>query len=293
MDISDLQVFKAVVEAGGISRAAEQLHRVPSNVTTRIQKLEESLGLALFNRERNRLRITPAGTRLLAYAEQMLQLRQQALDDLTSPVPAGTLRLGSMESTAAARLPSILVDFHARFDKVELELATGASGPLVDRVLQGKLDVALVADPVDDHRLLRLPCFEEQLVVVKPASLAHTRGPGQLPEPLTVVGFTQGCSYRDRIERWLATAHRRCDRLIEIPSHHTMLACVLAGMGVAMVPKSVLALHPTITGLSLEDPDTEIAEATTYLVWRRDSALPAITALRDILAKPTGAQTSR
>lgn len=283
MDIADLQVFKTVVEAGGVSRAAERLHRVPSNVTARIQKLEDQLGLALFNRERNRLRITPAGTRLLAYADQLLQLHQQAIDDLTSAEPAGPLRLGSMESTAAARLPSVLMHFHERYEKVDLELATGASGPLVDRVLKGELDVALVADPIDDQRLDTKPCFDEQLVVVKPASLSETRGPEQLPDPLTVVGFTQGCSYRNRIEHWLADGHRHCDRMIEIPSHHTMLACVMAGMGIAMVPESVLALHPTLAGLSVETPGGPISQATTYLVWRRDTTLPAIGALAEVL----------
>ncbi len=284
MDISDLRVFKAVVDTGGISRAAEQLHRVPSNVTARIQKLEEELGLALFNRDRNRLHITPTGTRLLAYADQILQLRQQALDDLTNPEPSGPLRLGSMESTAASRLPAVLVDFHRHYGKVELELATGASGPLVDLVLQGRLDVALAADPAEDPRLEKMPCFDEQLVVVKPASLAHSRGPQQLPSPLIVVGFTQGCSYRHRIEQWLATGERRCDRMIEIPSHHTMLACVLAGMGIAMVPRSVLELHTSLTGLAVEDPGCAIAEATTHLVWRKDSSLPSIKALREVIA---------
>lgn len=285
MDLSDLQVFKAVVDAGGISRAANSLHRVPSNVTARIQKLEQELDIALFFREKNRLRITPAGTKLLHYAEQLLQLRQQALDELTSQEPGGLLRVGSMESTAAARLPGILVDFHQRYSRVDLELTTGASGPLVERVLKGELDVALAADPVRDNRLSSHPCFDEELVVVKPASLAETQGPATLPQPLTVVGFTQGCSYRNRIEQWLATEDRHADRMIEIPSHHTMLACVMAGMGIAMVPRSVLALHPSLDGIATETPSGDIARATTYLLWRSDNHLASIDALQAVLER--------
>lgn len=293
MDIADLEVFKAVVDHGGISRAAERLHRVPSNVTARIQKLEDELGLALFFRERNRLRITPAGSRLIDYADRLLQLRQQAIDDLTDPEPAGPFRLGSMESTAAARLPQVLVEYHRRFPKVELELTTGASGRLVEGVLKGELDVALAADPVQDARLEQQPCFDERLVVVKPAALSETRGPQALPQSLTVVGFTQGCSYRNRIEQWLAQGQRHCDRMIEIPSHHTMLACVMAGMGIAMVPRAVLALHPMLDGLSVEAPGAPHEEATTFLLWRRDRSLPAIDALRTLLREMGDARFRR
>ena len=291
MDISDLQVFKTVVEAGGITRAAERLHRVPSNVTARIQKLEQTLEQPLFYREKNRLKITPAGLRLLDYADRLLHLRQQAIDELTNPEPAGLLRVGSMESSAAARLPAVLVDFHRRFGRVDLELTTGASGPLVEKVLSGDLDVALAADPIADRRLATQPCFEEELVIVKPLSLASSRGPASLPEPLTVVGFTQGCSYRNRIEQWLATEGRHCDRMVEIPSHHTMLACVMAGMGVAMVPRSVLALHPSLEGLSVETPHSSISNAITYLIWRQDAVLPAIDALAQVLADHANLKT--
>ena len=282
VDISDLQVFKAVVEAGGVTAAAEQLHRVPSNVTARIKKLEESVGLALFSRDRNRLQLTPSGQKLLAYAGQILDLRQRALDDLTSDEPVGQLGIGSMESSAAARLPDILVAFHQRYSKVHMELATGPSEPLAQKVLRGELDVAFIADPPDDDRLSAVPLFDEELVVVKPPSYGESGGPESLPEPLTVVGFTEGCSYRNRVEQWLAGGHRKADRMMEIPSYHTMLSCVMAGMGIAMVPRAVLALHPAHRGLVLETPAPDIARATTWLVWRRDSQTPAIAALATV-----------
>nr|WP_082708501.1 LysR substrate-binding domain-containing protein [Marinobacterium profundum] len=283
MDISDLQVFKAVVDNGGISRAAEQLHRVPSNVTARIQKLEQTLQQPLFLREKNRLKITPAGKRLLIYAEQMLRLRQQAIDDLTDPEPSGTLRIGSMESTSAAHLPPILSAYHREYPQVDMELRTGASGTLVELVLEGELDVALAADPVQDDRLCMHPCFKEQLLIVKPAGLSHTQGAAELPAPLSVVTFTQSCSYRNRIQRWLDGDNRRPDKTIEIPSHHTMLACVLAGMGIALVPRAVLALHPQFSELATEDPGADISLATTWLIWRKDSTLPSITAFMNTI----------
>lgn len=282
LDLSDLLVFKRVVEEGGITAAAKRLHRVPSNVTTRIKKLEESLGLVLFSRDRNRLQLTPSGQRLLDYANRMLALSDRALEELLSDAPNGPLHIGSMESSAAARLPDILVEFHRRFSQVQVELATGASGPLAQRVLQGNLDVAFIADPPADDRLVSEPLFDETLVVAKPPSFDSMPGPEALPTPLTVVGFTQGCSYRDRVEHWLSEAGRRPDRVIEIPSYHTMLSCVMAGMGIAMVPEAVLGLHPAYSSLIVEWPRPVISDARTYLVWRKDSETPAIRALRDV-----------
>ena len=94
MDISDLIVFKAVVEHKGVTRAAEALHRVPSNVTARLKKLEGELNVDLFLRENNRLSVTSAGLRLLEYTDKILQLQKSAIAELTQAEPSGLLRLG-------------------------------------------------------------------------------------------------------------------------------------------------------------------------------------------------------
>ena len=106
MDFATLRVFKAVVDEGGISPAARKLHRVQSNVTTRIQQLEAALGTRLFVREKRRLHLSPAGELYLRYAEQMLELSEQARAAVMGDAPRGVLRLGTLESTAASRLRS-------------------------------------------------------------------------------------------------------------------------------------------------------------------------------------------
>src|SRR5262245_21529862 len=105
MDLADLQIFRSVVHAGGVTRAAEQLHRVQSNVTTRVRQLEAELGVDLFIREGKRLHLSPAGRLLLGYADRLLDLAQEAREALHDDMPRGLLRLGSMESTASVRLP--------------------------------------------------------------------------------------------------------------------------------------------------------------------------------------------
>src|SRR5687767_1124618 len=92
MDFAALQVFKAVVDEGGIGAAAKKLHRVQSNVTTRIQQLEASLGTKLFVREKRRLFLSPAGELFLKYAEQLLQISEQARSAVMGGAPRGILR---------------------------------------------------------------------------------------------------------------------------------------------------------------------------------------------------------
>src|SRR6266516_4026407 len=78
MDLAQLQIFLTVVKEGGSVKAARKLHRVPSNVTTRVKQLEDSVGAELFFRDRKRLFLSPAGRSLLVYAERLLTLSQEA-----------------------------------------------------------------------------------------------------------------------------------------------------------------------------------------------------------------------
>lgn len=124
MDLSALNIFRAVVRENGVTRAAAKLNRVQSNVTTRIRQLEETLGTDLFIRDGRRLVLTPAGETLLPYAERLLALAEEARHAVSENRPQGRLRLGTMESTAASRLPRVLAAYHQRWPQVTLELTT-------------------------------------------------------------------------------------------------------------------------------------------------------------------------
>src|SRR5262249_59456605 len=124
MDLSDLQIFAAVVREGGVTRAAARLHRVQSNVTTRIRQLEDDLGAPLFIRAGKRLHLAPAGETLLHYADRLLTLAEEARAAVLDPRPHGTFRLGAMESTAAVRLPRLIAEYCLRPPQVAVALLT-------------------------------------------------------------------------------------------------------------------------------------------------------------------------
>lgn len=282
MDLSDLQIFRSVAREGGITRAAEKLNRVQSNVTTRIRQLESDLGVDLFIREGKRMQLSPAGALLVDYADRLLDLAQQARDAVHDAEPRGTLRLGSMESTAAIRLPGPLNEFHRRFPNVRLELRTGNPKALAAAVAAGEIDVALAAEPIGDGPFEKVMAYDEELVVVAPPGHRPIRSPRDIA-PLTMLAFECGCSYRARMEQWFALSGVIPDRIIEMTSWHAILGCTAAGMGISVLPRMVLSSFPNQEIVSVHALPRELSRTPTMLVWRKGGDSPNVRALREVL----------
>lgn len=282
MDLVDLHVFRTVVNAGGITRAAEQLHRVQSNVTTRIRQLEDDLGVQLFIREGKRLHVSPAGRILLDYADKLLGLALEAREAVHLEQPSGLLRLGTMESTAAVRLPAPLSEYCRKHPAVTLELRTGNPGQLAAAILAGEIDAGLAAEPIPDAPFDKIPVFEEEVVIIAPAghppirSALDARG-------RTVLVFEAGCPHRQRLENWFASRNEAPGRHIEMSSYHAMLGCVIAGMGLSLVPKSVLDSYPERRRLTVHALPHNQQRAITVLFWRKGADSPKVRALAEIL----------
>jgi DNA-binding transcriptional LysR family regulator len=279
MDLVELRIFKAVAEQGGILRAASTLHRVQSNVTTRVQRLEARLGTKLFNRERRRLVLTAEGKVLLDYAQRLLQLSGEAQAAVKGMAPQGALKLGALESTAATRLPPVLARFHKANPAVRLELATGTTAALAARVLRGELDAAFIAEPFSARNLAAEPAFVEELVLITPKGHSRVATPKDLHQP-TILAFATGCAYRRRLEAWLGRSSMVAERVMEYGSYHAIVACAAAGCGIAVVPRSVLRASGMEAQLAVHPLPARIAHARTMLVRRRGYQSSALDALR-------------
>jgi DNA-binding transcriptional LysR family regulator len=285
VDLAALEIFKTVVEQGGINKAAARLHRVPSNVTTRVKQLEQQLGVKLFAREGRKLVLSAEGELLLTYANQLLRLSSEAQAALRNGKPRGTLRIGALESTSAARLPPILSKYHLLYPSVSIELVTGTSGALVSRVHEQEIEAAFVAEPFNAAGLDSQLAFVEQIVLVTPKSYPRIRTPRDIGN-LTVIAFANGCSYRRRLEAWLGAAKIHPDRVMEFQSYHAIIACVAAGSGIAVVPRSVIGMTSAAREVSIVALPAATARADTRLVWRPMHHSIALEALKKLLAAP-------
>ncbi|WGO94935.1 LysR substrate-binding domain-containing protein [Pseudomonas viciae] len=268
MEFSQLRIFQAVAEEGSITRAAERLHRVPSNLSTRLKQLEEQLGVDLFLRERQRLQLSPAGKVLLDYAAKLFALHDEAHAAVQGGQPAGDFLLGTMYSTAATHLPDLLATYHRAYPAVNLQVQSAPSGELFEGLLTNRLDAALVDGPLELAGLDGVPLCDERLVLITEADHAPVRSALDV-QGRAVFTFRRGCSYRMRLEAWFAHDHATMGRAMEIESYQGMLACVIAGSGVALMSESMLASLPGRERVTVHPLAEPFASATTWLMWRK------------------------
>jgi len=282
MNFADLQVFKTVVEEGGIIKAARKLHRVPSNISTRIKQLETAVGIPLFHRDRQRLHLSPSGELLLGYAERLIGLSEEARQVVSGAAPQGLLKLGALESTAASRLSGILADFHRRYPDVRLELTTGTNDALAGAVAERRLDAAFIAEPPSARGLAYLPVFRESLVVISSQDHAPITKPSDA-EGQSLIAFPDGCAYRRVLQRWLKRESLASLRVLELSSYHAIVACVAAGAGIALMPEAVLDAMPQARVRRNRIPRAQ-SEMVTPLIWRQGEVSPSVLALRTLIA---------
>lgn len=290
MDLSDLRIFRSVVQEGGITRAAERLNRVQSNVTTRVRQLEQDLGVDLFIREGKRLHLSPTGKLLLNYADRLLDLAEEARDAVHDSEPRGLFRLGSMESTAAIRLPAPLSDFHGRYPQVKLELRTATIEELTSGVRSGALDAALLAEPVNDE-FDKVTIYNEEVVLIAEAGHPKIRTPRDLKNS-TVLTFHTGCPYRLRMQQWFARFGALPESIIEMTSWHAMIGCISARMGIAVLPSMLLNSFPKPNYLSVHPLPDGLNRTPTVLITRKGTHSSKVAALLKVLKdhseKPRG-----
>lgn len=234
-----MKVFLAVAEEGSITKAAQRLGYVQSNVTARIHQLESELHTKLFYRHRRGVQLTPLGDTILPYAKKILNLCQQmqalVQDDSN---PSGPLRIGSMETTSAIRLPEIFTTYHNAYSNVELVLVTGPTADLLRAVLDYQIDGAFVSSPIDHPDIVQEASVQEELVLIANKTEA-LRLPLCIQEHKLLV-FRNGCSYRMQLEKWLNDEGIFPKNVMEFGTLDGIVGCVRAGLGVSLIPKSVV-----------------------------------------------------
>lgn len=278
MESGDLRIFCAVAEEGSITRAAQRLQYVPSNVTGRIRQLEEGLRTSLFVRSNRGMELTPAGKILLGYAREILNLLGEAEKSVQAEdKPRGQLRIGAIESTAAAYLPERLADYYARYPEVNLSLNTGNSSVLMQQVVNREIDGAFVYGPVTHPHLKQIPYYQEELVLLTEVGAESLQE--QLHKPMLIL--STGCTHRSRVERLLAEAGVQHPRIIEFGSLEAVIGGVASGLGVALLPRSNAAMLSKESNMKAMTLPKSYRELVVHFIYHRD--VPVSSALRAFL----------
>lgn len=293
MDVRQLRYFVTVAETRHFGRAAERLHIAQSPLSAAIRGLESDLGAALFDRTTRRVDLTPAGEALLPDAVRILESVTAAGEQVAHVAAGdvGSLRVGTTALAAYRHVPDLVRRLTAELPGVALTLHTEMLTPASERALvEHRIDLAVLRPPVADPSLAVHLLARERLVLAVPAehALAGAGGPvaldGLASEPFVV--YSAPGSVVD------AAAERACRAAGFVPrrAHRAeqtavVLALVAAGVGVALLPASVLAV--TVAGVAYLDLDAAVDTVVDVaLAWRRDDPSPALARALDVLTRP-------
>ena len=146
LDLTALRAFVSVVDAGGVTRAAGFLNLTQSAVSMQLKRLEEVLGVALFDRAARRLNLTGAGEQMLGYARRMLELNDEVLGRLTAREFEGELVLGVPADIVYPAIPQVLQRFAAAFPRMKVQLLSSNTRRLKAMFAHGDADIILTTE---------------------------------------------------------------------------------------------------------------------------------------------------
>jgi DNA-binding transcriptional LysR family regulator len=219
--------------------------------------------------------LTSAGEQLLPYAIQVGQLLEEAKRVVMGhSSPRGSLRLGSLETTAAVRLPNILIAFTKQCPRVDVMVNTGTTRELIEKVLGYQLEGAFVSGPLDHPNLIETVICEEELVMISSTAVASMEEAFAAGETKVLV-FREGCSYRERLEQLLKERGVSRVRELEFGAVEGILGCTEAGLDLALLPRAVAAEAWREGRVALHTLPPEQAHVPTMFIRRQDAFVSA------------------
>lgn len=294
MEIRQIEALVSIAEHGSFSRAADALGTVQSNISHRVARLEAELGAELVNRATGQL--TESGEIVVERAWRILnELRAIASDvsELKADI-SGQVTLGMIGTAGRWIVPLLLEDLRLRFSKINLRISEGTNSALEPRLVNGQLDLAVLAWPVMADELTEVDLFTEDLVVI-----AHRDHPlAQMKGPLPFTTLAQyeillpmrGTPIRREIDEAARHAGVELNALIELDGLRTIASMTFDGHGPSILPATMLSPHLRTNFVAL--PIENIAKRRVVLASRRfgfpAAPVRAIHALlEDVVANAT------
>lgn len=236
-EIADLRSFVATVRAGSLTRGAAALGLTQPAVSQRIQRLERAAGERVILREKRGARVTPAGETLLAYAERVLALHDEARESINprNSASVGRRTVALLEDLAITTLPAVLADFAALHPQIELDVRIAPAAALRRRAAHGEIDLAFGDPSIMTESSVR---WRRQV------GLEWICGPTLDPliDPVPLVMFSQPCEWRQTVLDALGRQGRSWRIAFQSTSVHAIQAAVSAGLGVGtLLPSNIPA----------------------------------------------------
>ncbi|MCL6454229.1 MAG: LysR family transcriptional regulator [Alicyclobacillus sp.] len=296
MELRQLAYFVAVAEELHFGRAAERVGMTQPPLSQQIRKLEEELGVRLFERSSRRVELSDAGRVYLEGVrrvfEDLRHAEQMARKAQTGDV--GRLEVGFVGSATYDVLPNVIRQFQERHPQVELVLREMATPAQVEALLEGEIDLGFLRPPAAHPALDVRTVRRDQCVAVVPAThgLARhqaVRMEDLRDERLVLVSRSIWPGLYDSIADLSRAAGFQPQVRLEVTEVQTAVGLVAAGLGVSILPGSTQHVHTRdVRYLPMVDPAPEVEMA---LAWRRDNLSPALARFREVVREGVVAHT--
>ena len=241
MDLLQLEHFLAVAEERTFTRAAERVCRTQPAVSQSIKKLEEEVGAALFARDVHEVSLTEAGRVLADYARRMVNLRNEAMRQVSEikTLKAGTLAIAAHESAAVYLLPAPLRSYLQKFPDIKVGIYRSRLADIPRQVVDREMHVGFVKEPPPFKELTCIPVHADEMVLVASPDHPFARRPGVTIKDLEGEPFVlhRLCSTTEqKILRLFAEHDTRCRIVAEVRSFENIKQLVEEDVGLAIVP---------------------------------------------------------
>lgn len=242
MLLTHLTTFARVVESGSFTRAGELLNLSQPAVTRQVAALEQEFGGTLLERNGRHLHLTARGQVVYQTARRMLAQLETCRADLAEleHPDRGTVAVAAVTTIGLFTLPALMAEFNQKHPSVRFRLWSGRVDGVLERVLEGECDLALVTSPLSHPRLACIPLFEDPVVLVGARELAAGL-PSLLPPDLLaqqqLIFYQAPSRFRTLVDAALEQAGVVPQVAMELESHEAVRTMVLGGYGLALVPR--------------------------------------------------------
>lgn len=274
--MKQLRYFEALAQHGHFGRAAEACAISQPALSLQMKELEESLGAPLVERGTRQIRLTSLGEQFALRVRDILRAVDE-LDDLarSSHIPlAGRLRIGVIPTVAPYLLPAVIKRLTGHFPGLDLRPREAVTQRLVEDLLEGRLDTAIVALPVSEPSLNEHALFDEEFVLVRPLEDAEKPVPNpEMLREMRLLLLEEGHCFREQALSFCKMSSSLPRDLMEGSSLTTLVQMVGAGIGVTLIPQMAVPIEMRSASISIARLAHPRPSRTIGMIWRKTNPL--------------------
>lgn len=297
MNLRDLKYFIAVADLRHFGRAAERCHVSQPTLSGQIKKMEETLGVVLFERTNRRVMLTEVGERVARSARRLLN-EEKAIFEIAESARdpfAGPFKLGAFPTLASYIYPSLVPQIRAEMPNLKLILVEEKTDVLVEKLRQGTIDAALLALPIDERAFVKVDLFVDPFYLAVPRGhelAARSFVDQGIPAQFELLLLEEGHCLRDQALDVCRSQGLGEYQDFRATSLETLRQMVKAGTGITLIPKIAIDFDDaSVSYIPFAEP---VPSRTIALFWRQTSPRGQVMeAVVDLVRHQRGAPDNR